>query len=694
LLSADITKANSGYSATQNSLIRGGVEVTKQYYQTDGKITSWSGVALAVLPASNNGINEWGETAGLISDNKNIASAGLAIIEQSARGKGVNSLDWVNVAGAAINNQRGSGKFLDSANNLQWGEVATRTLISAGLSVVVSNRRGSEAGLNFFADQLGNNIKAGLETQKQNSPEYLKEMQTRRDKYANAQRIAAEAEQTNRDFETFDRAFAATTDEGTIPGIPRYLQDEIDFAEAERIQGQATDNGIFSVGIGRQELPENLRIPNAGLINTQDKGYIFDENGLQVGPTVFKERTGLGTEVEVEPRSLYEQGLRFIRDNIDKPLKEFQKELYGDFTQKLDPFFKELSELKNKELAAIKAAGEKAAIEGDYFSAALSAISSAVNEAAFAPVSGLGQLARIFTNEQISQQTGNAAFNFLLNPYDTTANAVDYFANLPLEQQARGIASFSGEVIGGTAAFNAARVAANATTYASKRVLRGALESYDNLDLGLYNFLIGKPEFNIVPPSKIARFSSTYTGNPLESSFVGPHRVDVVPNTPVDDFVGPLIGKSGYKSTTELADDAFLRYQRYTDDAYDAALRAEAKGRLVIPEGVARETVIGQKVDRAAQARLKNWIRSEGIGEGAGELTSVNRWLRDPSGSGSYRIPDFRIDGAGSIMDGTIGYKWSNTPQVRDFFNFSQGSNVTIVRPQQLGGSYSILPQP
>lgn len=163
------------------------------------------------------------------------------------------------------------------------------------------------------------------------------------------------------------------------------------------------------------------------------------------------------------------------------------------------------------------------------------------------------------------------------------------------------------------------------------------------------------------------------------------------PSTFAEEFVGPLIGGSGYKSTAELANDAFLRYQRYSDDAYDAALRAEAEGRLVIPEGVARETIIGQKVDRAAQARLRNWIRSEGLREGAGEITSVNRWLRDPSGSGSYRIPDFRIDGANSIFDGTIGYKWSNTPQVQDFFRFSNGSNVTIVRPQQLGGSYSIF---
>jgi hypothetical protein len=42
-------------------------------------------------------------------------------------------------------------------------------------------------------------------------------------------------------------------------------------------------------------------------------------------------------------------------------------------------------------------------------------------------------------------------------------------------------------------------------------------------------------------------------------------------------------------------------------------------------------------------------------------------------------------------MDDTIGFKWQNTPQVWDFRNFSGGSNITIARPTQLGGSFSLL---
>lgn len=135
-----------------------------------------------------------------------------------------------------------------------------------------------------------------------------------------------------------------------------------------------------------------------------------------------------------------------------------------------------------------------------------------------------------------------------------------------------------------------------------------------------------------------------------------------------------------------------MRYQRYTDEAYTAASDAYAKGRLVVPEGMSADTIIGQRTDAIARIRMSRWLDSEGISEGPGEAMQLNRWLRDPAGSGSYRIPDVRIPDANLIMDGTIGFKWQTTPQVMDFYNFSGGSRITIVRPTQLGGAYSLLP--
>ncbi len=162
----------------------------------------------------------------------------------------------------------------------------------------------------------------------------------------------------------------------------------------------------------------------------------------------------------------------------------------------------------------------------------------------------------------------------------------------------------------------------------------------------------------------------------------------VVPNNAT---VG--IGKSGFTSADEFTAEAFTRYQRYTDEAYSRVLLLDKKGKLVIPEGMAKDTIVGQKVDSIARARMRAWLKSEGISEGPSELIQLNRWLRDQAGSGSYRIPDVRIPDGNLIMDGTIGLKWWDTPQIKDFYKYSGGNNITIVRPTERGGSYSILPQ-
>jgi len=82
------------------------------------------------------------------------------------------------------------------------------------------------------------------------------------------------------------------------------------------------------------------------------------------------------------------------------------------------------------------------------------------------------------------------------------------------------------------------------------------------------------------------------------------------------------------------------------------------------------------------------------IGEGAGQTVELNRWLRDPSGSGAYRRPDLRIANESFILDYTVSGngKWLTTPQVADFYKYSGGNTITILRPNQVGGSYSILP--
>ena len=69
----------------------------------------------------------------------------------------------------------------------------------------------------------------------------------------------------------------------------------------------------------------------------------------------------------------------------------------------------------------------------------------------------------------------------------------------------------------------------------------------------------------------------------------------------------------------------------------------------------------------------------------------MNRWLRDPAGSGLYVRPDVRIPAAGRIYDATVGFKPYNDTQIVRFGQYSGGDRITVVRPSPMG-SYSIVP--
>lgn len=150
-------------------------------------------------------------------------------------------------------------------------------------------------------------------------------------------------------------------------------------------------------------------------------------------------------------------------------------------------------------------------------------------------------------------------------------------------------------------------------------------------------------------------------------------------------FIGPTIGRSGYRTMGEFSDAVTARYQRFYDMAYSRVQAKVAAG--TIPGDA---MTVGARTDRIARTALRQWLKSsEGIQEGSGRIIQVNRWLRDPAGSGAYRIPDVRIPGARLSLDGTIGWKDATTPQLIDIRAFS-GDNILIVRPTQIGGSYGV----
>src|SRR5690606_17931701 len=83
-----------------------------------------------------------------------------------------------------------------------------------------------------------------------------------------------------------------------------------------------------------------------------------------------------------------------------------------------------------------------------------------------------------------------------------------------------------------------------------------------------------------------ASFSSVLYDD--DYSFGGLISDDVYSTVWSEDLVGPLIGRSGYKNSQEFNYAFFLQYQKYTDRAYERALRLESKGLLEIPMGVPR----------------------------------------------------------------------------------------------------------
>ena len=157
------------------------------------------------------------------------------------------------------------------------------------------------------------------------------------------------------------------------------------------------------------------------------------------------------------------------------------------------------------------------------------------------------------------------------------------------------------------------------------------------------------------------------------------------------EFIGPTIGRSGFRNAGEFSDAVAARYQQLYDEGHAITMRRVAQG-LVADSPAA----IGSEVDEFARLRLLDWLDTEGTEEGPGRLIQVNRRLYDPTGSGLYRIPDVYIPAAQSILDGSIALKTSATPQIQEFWSFSNSANVTIIRPSALvsgdvQGSYGII---
>ena len=111
-----------------------------------------------------------------------------------------------------------------------------------------------------------------------------------------------------------------------------------------------------------------------------------------------------------------------------------------------------------------------------------------------------------------------------------------------------------------------------------------------------------------------------------------------------------------------------------------ATMKAIESGRLRVPKGLNEVTFAGNRADAAVTRRMQLWVEEHGLSQDV----LLNRRITDPAGAGKVRRPDIRIPSENTIIDGTIGIKTLQTPQIRDFISYTQGNTVIIVRPNEL----------
>jgi len=141
----------------RNAAIRVGSEAGRQLI-VDGKITSYSNLVLAMIPAGNEVPKTWENAKAAIAayeKYKKAVSAGLAMLEKASHGDSVNSMDWAGFAIAAYTDAN-KPDYLTDSNDIRWGEVAEQAAIRIGLGLVVGMQRGEDAGRQFVGQSLGN----------------------------------------------------------------------------------------------------------------------------------------------------------------------------------------------------------------------------------------------------------------------------------------------------------------------------------------------------------------------------------------------------------------------------------------------------------------------------------------------------------------------------------------------------------
>ncbi|GAB7547892.1 hypothetical protein CS8_075850 [Cupriavidus sp. 8B] len=150
-----------------------------------------------------------------------------------------------------------------------------------------------------------------------------------------------------------------------------------------------------------------------------------------------------------------------------------------------------------------------------------------------------------------------------------------------------------------------------------------------------------------------------------------------------DDYQNVRIGKSRM-TPMEFEKKVLDIHQAATDDAYRDGIDAMDRGRL--PKS-AKD--LGVFIDDRVRLQLRGFAAEEGLSDSAASnVWAVNRRIKSEQVPG-WGVPDSRL-GANLYADTTLAAKGAYTPQIMKWNEIRPG-NVLIIRPTELGGSYSIL---
>jgi len=119
-------------------------------------------------------------------------------------------------------------------------------------------------------------------------------------------------------------------------------------------------------------------------------------------------------------------------------------------------------------------------------------------------------------------------------------------------------------------------------------------------------------------------------------------------------------------------------YQRAYDDAAVAFQRDLDAGSIVQPAGLNFNTWKGGRIDAQARADMNAFKQVNGMDD-----LIVNKRLYTPDGIKDYRIPDLLVTSERTAIDGTIGLKTANTPQIKDILSTGKVDRVILVSPGQ-----------